>query len=88
MNETLKKIGQELRRRYEGVLRSPLNWRMIDAISHLEEIEEDKSKADPGAPQKPDQRDVETDRDRTASSEHEPQQAGKVVDLSNRKRQA
>ncbi len=87
MNETLKKIGQELRRRYEHVLRSPLNWRMIDAISHLEELEEKKVGA--RAPREPDERNrVETDPGRDASSERAQQRADTVVKPLNNKRQA
>jgi hypothetical protein len=42
MNETLKRIGLELRRRYQDMLRRPMNWRMIDAFVRLEEVEESK----------------------------------------------
>lgn len=44
MNETLKRIGLELRRRYHSMLRLPMNWRMIDAIVRLEETEERKAR--------------------------------------------
>lgn len=43
MNETLKRIGLELRRYYSHVLHLPLNWRMIDAVVKLEEAEEQKA---------------------------------------------
>lgn len=43
MNETLKRIGLELRRYYSHVLQLPLNWRMIDAVVKLEEAEEQKA---------------------------------------------
>ncbi|MFN0218928.1 MAG: hypothetical protein ACKVP4_08965 [Hyphomicrobium sp.] len=55
MNETLKRIGFELRRRYEDVLRRPMNWRLIDAFVRLEEFDEDKArKSNAGAERAPD----------------------------------
>jgi hypothetical protein len=39
MNETLKQIGMELKRFFNGEVRRPLNWRMIDAIETLREVE-------------------------------------------------
>lgn len=44
MNETLKRLGYELRRRYREALTWPMNWRMIDALVRLEEIDEQKSR--------------------------------------------
>ena len=40
MNETLEKLGQELRRYFAPALRRPMNWHMIDALVKIEEIEE------------------------------------------------
>lgn len=45
MNETLKRLGLELRKLFAGQLRRPLNWRMIDA---LETLKESESKDDNG----------------------------------------
>ena len=40
MNETLKRLGGELRRVFAGQLSRPLNWRMIDRLVSLEEADE------------------------------------------------
>ena len=40
MDETLKKIGLELQRRYYSAVQSRMDWRMIDAVARLEEREE------------------------------------------------
>lgn len=40
MNETLTRIGLELRKRSVALLRRPLNWRIIDKLVRLEEVEE------------------------------------------------
>jgi hypothetical protein len=43
MNETLKRIGGELRRVFAAQLSRPLNWRMIDRLVSLEEADEDRA---------------------------------------------
>lgn len=45
MNNRMKWLQSELRKRYERALRMPMNWRMIDAIVTLEEADERKSRA-------------------------------------------
>lgn len=40
MDETLRKIGMELRRRYESAVRRRMDWPMIDAFARLQEREE------------------------------------------------
>ncbi len=40
MDETLKKIGLELQRIYHSAVRLRMDWRMIDAVSRLQEREE------------------------------------------------
>ena len=40
MDETLKKIGLELQRRYYSAVRSRMDWKMIDAVVRLQEREE------------------------------------------------
>jgi hypothetical protein len=42
MNEMLRQIGLELRRRSQSILRRPMNWRMIDTVVRLEETEEQR----------------------------------------------
>jgi hypothetical protein len=44
MNETLKQLGLELRRRSQAILRRPMNWRMIDTVVRLEETEEQRAR--------------------------------------------
>jgi hypothetical protein len=44
MNEILKQLGQELRRRSQAILRRPMNWRMIDTVVRLEETEEQRAR--------------------------------------------
>lgn len=44
MNETLRQLGQELRRRSQAFLRRPMNWRMIDTVVRLEETEEQRAR--------------------------------------------
>jgi hypothetical protein len=44
MNETLRQLGQELRRRSQAILRRPMNWRMIDTVVRLEETEEQRAR--------------------------------------------
>jgi hypothetical protein len=40
MNETLKRLGGELRRVFASQLKRPLSWRMIDSLVSLEEKDE------------------------------------------------
>lgn len=44
MNETLRQLGLELRRRSQAILRRPMNWRMIDTVVRLEETEEQRAR--------------------------------------------
>ena len=46
MDETLKKIGLELQRRYVSAVRSRIDWRMIDAVTRLQEREEAEAPSD------------------------------------------
>lgn len=42
MNEILRRLGGELRRKLASSLRRPLNWTMIDALVKIEEEDEAK----------------------------------------------
>lgn len=76
MNETLKRLGLELRRRYREVLRRPMNWRMIDAMVRLEEIDEQKSRIEGDGQRRPPPTGAVSD-----------QADGKVIDLQARSRE-
>ena len=44
MNETMKRIGLELQKRYRHMLRRPMSWSLIDAFVRLEETEEEAAR--------------------------------------------
>jgi hypothetical protein len=43
VNDTLKRLGGGLKKYFRGEVRRPLNWRMIDAIETLKEVEAARS---------------------------------------------
>lgn len=53
MDETLKRIGLELRRTYHFVIRRHVDWKIIDAVSRLEEREEEDAQHGQPASQAP-----------------------------------
>lgn len=42
MRETIKLLGEELRKIYASTLKRPLPWSIIDPLSTIEEAEEEK----------------------------------------------
>jgi hypothetical protein len=81
MNETLKRLGLELRRRYRDALRRPMNWRMIDAFVRLEELDEQKSRDRTGGAA------VDANVKPEAAGAPKSNAAGNVIDLQTRPRE-
>ena len=47
MNKITDRVGAAFRIRFKDSLRKPLSWRMIDALSTLDEIEEQRRQRSP-----------------------------------------